>query len=249
MRFLSKIRRPSPAMVVAMIALFVALGGGAYAATSLPENSVGSKQVKRNSLNWRDICCLRHTDITNNTLLGRDIHDGTLEYKDFAELPSARVYYVGEASQTVQPGGDDPEAGGGYKVKYNMERWDTHKLHSNSTNNTRLTAPYSGVYEITCNVWWAANDAAGGHATYILYMNTYKIGGVYDMSVPQGHAQEVTTLSYLKKNDYVECYVHWNGPGTTSIMQKDRYSPEFMMHWVSPYFPADEEEEEENGAP
>src|SRR4051794_37098819 len=37
--------RPSPAMVVAMIALFVSLGGGAYALT-LPTGSVGPAQLR-----------------------------------------------------------------------------------------------------------------------------------------------------------------------------------------------------------
>src|SRR3954452_11094326 len=43
-------RRPSPAMVVAVIALCVALGGGAYAAIKLPKNSVGSKQLKKGAV-------------------------------------------------------------------------------------------------------------------------------------------------------------------------------------------------------
>jgi hypothetical protein len=43
-------RRPSPAMVVALIALTVALGGGAYAAIKLPTNSVGAKQLKRGAV-------------------------------------------------------------------------------------------------------------------------------------------------------------------------------------------------------
>jgi hypothetical protein len=37
-------------MVVALIALFVALGGGAYAAFKLPKNSVGTKQIKRHAV-------------------------------------------------------------------------------------------------------------------------------------------------------------------------------------------------------
>jgi len=37
--------KPSPAMAVALAALFVALGGGAYAATNLPANSVGTIQL------------------------------------------------------------------------------------------------------------------------------------------------------------------------------------------------------------
>lgn len=36
--------------VVALLALFVALGGGAYAATSLPANSVGTKQLKKGAV-------------------------------------------------------------------------------------------------------------------------------------------------------------------------------------------------------
>src|SRR5579859_4539792 len=39
-------RRPSPALVVALVALFVALGGTSYAAFSLPKNSVGTAQIK-----------------------------------------------------------------------------------------------------------------------------------------------------------------------------------------------------------
>ena len=43
-------RAPSPALVISLIALFVALGGTTYAATSLPRNSVGTKQLKRNAV-------------------------------------------------------------------------------------------------------------------------------------------------------------------------------------------------------
>lgn len=42
--------RPSPAMVVACLALTVALGGTGYAAIKLPKNSVGTKQLKKNAV-------------------------------------------------------------------------------------------------------------------------------------------------------------------------------------------------------
>jgi Collagen triple helix repeat (20 copies) len=45
-----RIRKPSPAMLVAFIALVVSLGGTSYAALSLPAGSVGSKELKRNSV-------------------------------------------------------------------------------------------------------------------------------------------------------------------------------------------------------
>lgn len=45
-----KLRTPSPAFVISLIALFVALGGTTYAATSLPKNSVGTKQLKKGAV-------------------------------------------------------------------------------------------------------------------------------------------------------------------------------------------------------
>lgn len=53
-RYFPRINRPSPAMMVALVALFVALGGGAYAATKLPKNSVGTNQVINGSLLAKD---------------------------------------------------------------------------------------------------------------------------------------------------------------------------------------------------
>lgn len=45
-----RVSKPSPALLVALLALFVALGGTSYAALKLPKNSVGAKQLKRNSV-------------------------------------------------------------------------------------------------------------------------------------------------------------------------------------------------------
>jgi hypothetical protein len=51
----SKLRvRVSPALVVSLIALFVALGGTGYAVSQLPANSVGTSQVKDHSLLRKD---------------------------------------------------------------------------------------------------------------------------------------------------------------------------------------------------
>jgi hypothetical protein len=44
------LRLPSPAMVVALVALLVALGGTGYAAFSVPSNSVGTKQLKNGAV-------------------------------------------------------------------------------------------------------------------------------------------------------------------------------------------------------
>src|SRR5581483_2402945 len=44
------LRRPSPAFVLAGLALAVALGGTSYAAVSLPANSVGTAQLKNDAV-------------------------------------------------------------------------------------------------------------------------------------------------------------------------------------------------------
>jgi hypothetical protein len=48
-------RRPSPAMVVAVTALFLSLGGASYAAVALPSNSIGSAQLKNQAVTFTKI--------------------------------------------------------------------------------------------------------------------------------------------------------------------------------------------------
>jgi hypothetical protein len=48
-------RRPSPSMVVALVALLAALAGTSYAAVQLPANSVGTKQLKKNAVTGKKV--------------------------------------------------------------------------------------------------------------------------------------------------------------------------------------------------
>ena len=48
-------RRPSFPTVISVIALFVALGGTSYAVIKLPANSVGSREIKPNSVSGGDV--------------------------------------------------------------------------------------------------------------------------------------------------------------------------------------------------
>ena len=58
------------ATVVAYLALFVALGGGAYAVTSLPNNSVGTPQLKPNAV--------VSSKVKDNSITGADVKESTL---------------------------------------------------------------------------------------------------------------------------------------------------------------------------
>jgi hypothetical protein len=66
----SLLRRPSAALVVACVALFVALGGGAYAAFNLPKNSVGSKQIKNGAV--------VNSKLANNSVATGKIRNGAV---------------------------------------------------------------------------------------------------------------------------------------------------------------------------
>jgi hypothetical protein len=48
-------RRPSPAIVISSVALFMSLGGVGYAATQLPNGSVGTAQLRNNAVSYKKI--------------------------------------------------------------------------------------------------------------------------------------------------------------------------------------------------
>jgi uncharacterized iron-regulated membrane protein len=74
------------ANVTATLALFVALGGGAYAATALPAHSVGAKQLKNGAVVAAKIKnnAVDRSKVMNNSLTGADIKESSV-----AEVPLA----------------------------------------------------------------------------------------------------------------------------------------------------------------
>ena len=68
--------RPSPAMIVACIALVFSLGGTSYAAVVLQANSVGTKQLRNSAVT--------SAKVKNNSLTGADIRESSL-----GKVPSA----------------------------------------------------------------------------------------------------------------------------------------------------------------
>ena len=72
-------QRPSPAMIVALAALFVALGGSSYAAIK-----VGSGNIKRGAVGTRAVAnnSIRSADVRNGDLTGRDVKNDSLTNSD-----------------------------------------------------------------------------------------------------------------------------------------------------------------------
>jgi len=116
-------RLPSPALVVASLALAVALGGTTYAATALPKNSVGEKQLKSGSVST--------VKLAKGSVTSRQIKDHTIVAADLAKnaypaLPgkvasaghadtAGRADSAAHAASAARPGAQRPAgvAGGG----------------------------------------------------------------------------------------------------------------------------------------
>lgn len=84
-------KRLSPSMIVACVALVVALAGTSYAALKLPKNSVSAKQIKTGAV--------RSAEVKDGSLLGKDFAKG--------ELPTGATGPQGPAGP---PGAPNPSA-------------------------------------------------------------------------------------------------------------------------------------------
>jgi hypothetical protein len=79
-----RLRLPSPALVLAALALLVALGGTSYAAVALPNNSVGAAQIRAGAV------------------ASPEVRNGSLRTLDLA--PAARRALKGQAGQQGRQG-------------------------------------------------------------------------------------------------------------------------------------------------
>jgi hypothetical protein len=76
-------RLPSPALVIACVALFVSLGGVSY---GLATGSIDSREIKNNTVRSKDVRnnTLRTFDIRNNEVRGFDVRNSTIQGRDVA---------------------------------------------------------------------------------------------------------------------------------------------------------------------
>jgi len=92
------VRKPSPAMVVAVIALIVAMGGTAAAAgyitgAAIKDNTLTSRDVRNGSLSGRDL----HA----NTVTGSNIRNGTIRGRDLRGSVITAATMTSGAAQTI----------------------------------------------------------------------------------------------------------------------------------------------------
>ena len=76
-------RRPSPALVIACIALFVSLGGVSYGVAT---GFIDSREIKNNEIRSGDLRNneIRTRDLRNNEVRGIDVRNSTIQSRDIA---------------------------------------------------------------------------------------------------------------------------------------------------------------------
>ena len=126
---------PSPATLISVLALVVALSGSAYAA-SVAKNSVGSGQVKNGSL--------KGADIKDNKLTGADIDEKTLVGVNAGEVGGLPAVSLGGRIASAYNAGD------------NALTADPHT----DVASTTFTVPVRSVVKVEVTGWFIASAAS-----------------------------------------------------------------------------------------
>ncbi len=208
-------RRPSAALVISILALFVALGGASYAATQLPKNSVGAKQLKKNAVATAKVrknavtrakikaSAVNSSKIANGSIKGRDINAPS--------TPFSQVVFTTQGQGTVAV----PKEG---IVNYPLDP-------ASYTQAANRTDTYAGAVEVvfkpTCTAPRAATafvlvdpadplspssddivaigvaeDKAGGEVAKRVNLAPYYVGGIrFRRATPTNHTLFVGVAS------------------------------------------------------
>jgi hypothetical protein len=133
----TRLGRPSPALVIALIALFVALGGSGYAAVklngkSLKNGSVAGKKLKNRSIAGKKL--------KNDTVTGRHIKESTL-----GKVPLAAAADTANSAKTADSAGSATSFGG-----VTAQRVDPFTLSDNGTREVAKVGPFT--LTATCTI-------------------------------------------------------------------------------------------------
>ena len=157
--------------VTATLALFVALSGGAYAATALPKNSVGAAQLKKNAVERSKLKknAVNGSKVAANTLTGANIKESslgavpsaaaleTVTYKTAAGTAPSRAF----AGATATCNAGQKAVGGGARV--------------DDPNNAFIIDSYPDA----ANTAWTSRvaNAAGGPVNFTAFAVCVRIAG------------------------------------------------------------------------
>lgn len=142
----------------------------------------------------------------------------------FANFNKARAFigcsvYRGTSDQSIS-------SATGTAVQFNTENFDTDGFHDNVTNNTRLTAPSDGYYQVQATVAFASNTT-GYRAAWMTKNGTDSNPLKANYMVPifqlvTGDTPVLPTPAYifsLVAGDYIEIVAYQNSGGSLNVLQ------------------------------
>jgi hypothetical protein len=239
------------ANVIATIALFVALGGGAYAAVKLPSNSVGSGQLKANAVS--------SSKVKNESLLAKDFKSGELPSGPRGlEGPQGPKGDKGDPASSTPPdgsvgtnaltdgavtpaklatapaaavfatAGETTHTAAVTTLHADSELFDTAGLHDTADHTERLVAPVAGTYVVSATVNWDP-DSAGYRRTSLISTSGGSIASVAGPALPSPAytSQNAVGIDHLAAGDTV--YVAaLQGSGVNLSAQISRFEMTFV---------------------
>lgn len=118
-------------------------------------------------------------------------------------------------------------------IDFDQQRFVTDAIHSTSSNNTRMTAPYKGRYYIGGSIEWAANATGVRRVLIKLNGSTVIAGLLTTGSAADTGFMTLSTFFELSKSDYVELYVRQDSGGNLNVNASGNNTPEFYMFYVT----------------
>ncbi len=181
---------------------------GTFPAPLLGPNSVGSAEIAPDSV------------------AASEITAGAVGVSELAaSIPTARVTSTAALEQSTNSFNT---------LAFNSERYDVGSMHSNSTNNSRLTAPADGIYLVTAHVEWESNTT--GTRTLTIRKNDVGAGTIARQEAPGDGLTglSIATAVQLADNDFVEVEVRQDSGGDLDVNKSGEQSPEFSLTWLAP---------------
>jgi hypothetical protein len=237
------------ANVMATIAFFLALGGGAVATFKVPKNSVGTIQLKNGAVTGAKLHngAVTGAKVANGSLTGRQINASTLgtvpnasslggsPASAYVKAPVGPTQFgVVPAVRVTNSGNEFTSDGVFALVTFDTSQYDNAGMHSTSTNTSRLTAPISGVYDVDAQVVWPGNS--NGARELVIMKDGAPFVGRSSITVNSATdvvEQQVSTQVDLRAGDYVELLARQSSGGALSLLSEDN-EPIFAMHWLGP---------------
>jgi hypothetical protein len=106
-------------------------------------------------------------------------------------------------------------------IAYDAEGYDSDSYHSTSSNTSRLTAPSTGYYFVTCSVQYATNGS--GNRTVEIAKNG-ATGASSVVSLTNASISGIVTTDYnvgttvqLNAGQYVECFARQTSGGALNV--------------------------------